>query len=184
MKSLIPQKTHRKTIAVTLVTVVTCLLGATYYVYGLNGTILGWPSENTISDSVDLAPATNDQVKVGQEIKKSTIEQDQASSKDEPIGENQGAFTVTVSASNKSEQSYQLRVLIDTLITNGTCKLTLKKDSATITKDAKTQSLANNSTCQGFDVPLNELTSGEWSYTITVKDTNGATSSVTGVLTI
>lgn len=184
MKSLIPKKTYRKTIAITSVAVITCLLGLTYYVYGLNGTILGWPSENTIPKSVDLAPATDDQVKVGQDIKKATIEQDQTNDNGDPSDEDKGAFRVTVSASNKSEQTYQLRVLINTLITDGTCELMLEKDSATITKNSKTQSLANNSTCQGFDIPLNELTPGEWKYTITVKDANGATSNVTGSLTI
>lgn len=61
-----------------------------------------------------------------------------------------------------------IRVNIDQLVgENGTCSLTLsKKGSKDIIKAVNTMDNPSSSTCQGFDIPLNEISKGSWNLKI------------------
>lgn len=74
----------------------------------------------------------------------------------------------TFSALNKTSSVLQIRILIEGIV-NGTCTLEMKKDSSKIEKTVSIQPLANSSTCQGFDVPLDSLSPGSWNVVVTIK---------------
>lgn len=187
MNSTTPKKTQKKTIIISASIVSVILLGSIFYVFGLNGTILGWPNrKHNESAGTNLTPPTKQQVDSGNDVKKQTITKDQSSKPNTATSTATAPqpFTVTVSASGKTDQTFQVRVLIDKLMSDGVCTILLQKDGATITKTAKTQALSSSSTCQGFDIPLSSLSSGTWSYTITVTDSDGTNSAVNGSIAI
>jgi len=187
MKSTIPKKTSKKTMIIPASIVSAILLGSIFYVFGLNGTILGWPNrKHNESTGTNLTPPTKQQVDSGNAVKKQTITKDQSSKPNATTSTTTvpQSFTVTVSASGKTDQAFQVRVLIDKLMADGVCTISLQKDGATITKTAKTQALSSSSTCQGFDIPLSSLSSGAWGYTITVKDSDNTNSTVSGSIAI
>lgn len=192
MKSLASKKSSKKILYIIIAVGIT-LAGGAYYIFVLNGSILGWPNRVDQNQSINLKPASDAEIEDGQEAKKNTIDKDQSikqpeeSKKDNDAteAESNDSFTVSVTASNKTEQSFQVRVLISQIVANGTCSISLTRTSSpSVTKTAKTQSLASNSTCEGFDIPLSELSTGAWNYTITVTDTTGKASSANGTVEI
>lgn len=81
----------------------------------------------------------------------------------QPIeGTSKSSVGVTMTASAQNGSMYQMRFQIDSPTTDGTCTLTLTKGSSTVTKTANVQALAKISTCQGFDIPVSELSPGQW----------------------
>lgn len=73
-----------------------------------------------------------------------------------------------ITASSQNDSVYQIRTLIDQVV-NGTCTMTLTKATNKITKSATTQALAQASTCQGFDIPISELSTGTWQVSISLE---------------
>lgn len=69
-----------------------------------------------------------------------------------------------------SEDKLIIRVNIDQLVgENGTCSLTLsKRGSKDITKAVNTMDNPSSSTCQGFDIPLKEISKGTWTVKISL----------------
>ena len=61
-----------------------------------------------------------------------------------------------------------LRITIDQTISSGTCTLKLISSGRTITKNAAVVQNPSSSTCEGFSVPVSELSGGQWSIEITV----------------
>lgn len=78
-------------------------------------------------------------------------------------------ITGVISHSAVSGNQLQIRVLINQLLTSGTCKLTLTNgDGKTYSASADVASNPSSATCQGFNVPLNQLGSGNWNISISV----------------
>lgn len=80
--------------------------------------------------------------------------------------------TASITAANQNGNMLQIRTLIESVDTNGTCSLTLQKGSSKVTRTADIQALASSSTCKGFDIPTSSLSSGEWKLTIAIELTN------------
>lgn len=120
-------------------------------------------------------PATNEQVSDGETIKKETIEKDQA----EQTEDGNTAVVITRATQSEDGTIVQIRTLIET-VTSGTCNLSIKNGGDLFETSVATQPLASTSTCRGFDVPLNELGSGEWNISIRFSNSNsqGAASTV------
>jgi hypothetical protein len=112
-------------------------------------------------NTINLDPPTKEEKDTGLDAKKQTLENE-----DEPS--QSSAFTVTLTSANKNGEIFQIRSLISKLSGSGTCELHMVKGSDTITKTANIQAMANSSTCQGFNIPLSELSSGTWKITLTV----------------
>lgn len=86
----------------------------------------------------------------------------------QPIeGSNKSNVGVSMTASAQNGSMYQMRFQIDAPTSDGVCTLTLTKDSSTVTKTANVQALAKISTCQGFNVPVDELSPGQWNVNLT-----------------
>ncbi|QQS17665.1 hypothetical protein IPL44_01315 [Candidatus Saccharibacteria bacterium] len=65
-----------------------------------------------------------------------------------------------------------LRVTIDQSLTSGTCSLKLTSAGKTVTRSASIITNPSSSTCEGFSVPVSELSSGQWAIEITVTSGN------------
>lgn len=74
---------------------------------------------------------------------------------------------------NTADKQLTIRVTIDQLVQPaGTCtlKLTAPDSNKTLIKTAPTIDNPSYSSCQGFDIPLSELSSGKWQINIEVKN--------------
>jgi hypothetical protein len=90
---------------------------------------------------------------------------------------------VTMTASAQNGSMYQMRFQIDAPTNEGTCTLTLTKGASTVTKTATVQALAKISTCQGFDVPVSELSTGQWTVSLSY-ESDTLTGSTTSTITV
>lgn len=131
-------------------------------------------NEPDYTRKVDLEAATDDQQKAGSDIKKDSLEKDQA--------ENQGDSTqdipVSITAANQNGGTLQIRSLIESIISDGTCTLTLSREGKKISKTSNIQSMSSSSTCQGFDIPVSDLSTGTWNISLDI-----ATEGKSGVVT-
>jgi cytoskeletal protein RodZ len=76
---------------------------------------------------------------------------------------------------NQSTNQLTIRLTIDQLVQPaGTCtlKLTSTTSSAIVTKTVPTIDNPSSSSCQGFDIPLSELSSGKWQINVQIKNNN------------
>jgi hypothetical protein len=123
-----------------------------------------WPfhpeAVQTSADKIDLNPPTSEQINTGKDIKNAA--QDAAN---QPTIQG-SQVDLTITSVNQSSTSLQIRTLIQATTNNGTCSLTLTKNGSTVTRTASVQAAASSSTCEGFDIPLNELSAGKWQMTI------------------
>lgn len=88
-------------------------------------------------------------------------------------------ITGYISYSAVNYDHYTIRLTLNQYLTSGTCELTMKSGNNTVTKTAEVINSASTSTCQGFDIPLSELPSGDWSVKIKVAADN-KTGTITG----
>lgn len=129
-------------------------------------------STDTSKDSgVNYDEATKDQKDAGNATKEKSIKpaddskpnsgSDQAESP-VPQADGKGKVNATMTSANQNGSIVQIRFNLGAVTGTGTCQLTLKKGSATVTKTAEVQALAGSSTCKGFDIPVDELSLGTW----------------------
>lgn len=154
--------------------VIAALAAITWYVVPNNGSVLGWHLRTVKTDtasSINYQAPTSDQIKNGDDIKKQSLDNQNkpgASGSDQPSNptpNDNGKSTVEVdiTAANQNGSTFQIRSLISALDNGGTCTLSLTRSGySTVTKTASVQNLSNSSTCAGFDIPVSELTSGDW----------------------
>lgn len=174
--------------ALAVALLIGCGVGA-FFIYNENRV-------ESSTTSVNLDEPTDDQKKAGEQSKSSTIDSDTSNSNTDTSSESsknntsssqdtQSDSTTTgmqITANTQNDGIYQLRVLINTVVSNSTCTLILTKDNHMVTKTAKAQALAQSSTCEGFNIPTSELEPGTWQ--ITVKLEGDATGSTTGSIVI
>lgn len=148
-----------------MLTILLILVGATACYYLLFRSNESTTSTNNDTSKISLDKPTDEEQQAGQDQKQKTVEND-SSSKD---GTDSSAsldssmpIPVTLTANARNGDIYQLRYLVEENLGSGTCTLTLTKSGQTITKTAAIQPSASSSTCQGFNVPMNELSTGQW----------------------
>lgn len=89
--------------------------------------------------------------------------------------------TAAITAANQNGSTVQIRSIIYSVTSSGTCTLTLTKGSSIVTKTAPVQAISSSSTCQGFDIPSSELSAGQWQIVLHFENdslTGDATGSV------
>jgi len=139
------------------------------YVYAFNGSLFGWKkptieNTNVDNDSINYGPATPEQQQAGDSVKSGSTTD--TPPKPTPIpGSSKKSVEVSITSlnSNSPNGPLQIRAQIGAVDDTGVCTLTLTSPGRSmVTKTASTQSLASISTCNGFDVPLSELSAGIW----------------------
>lgn len=165
------QKSSKKVLIISVSVVALLLIGLSYYVFAMNGSLFGWKfRSDTTSDSINLEPPTKEQQQAGSEIKQENIDTNKPGTGSEVPETPSDAtkLSVNFTSVNQNGDTLRARAQISPLISSGTCTLTLTKDSASITKTASVYPTATVTTCQGFDIPTSELSPGMWTLDLDV----------------
>lgn len=123
-----------------------------------------WPFEKV---AVQSPTTTNTPVPSGSTVDKDNKIQTGSDPSPAPIPSDDGdksTVGLILSSANKNDPNLQVRAVIQSVTSSGTCTLTLKNQAtgATKTYTADVQAMSSTSTCKGFDVPLSDLGSGTW----------------------
>lgn len=169
------QKVNNKKsiVAIVVAAIIAVLALGTYITYAI------------ILPATDKMQAQNTQQQetdAGNQAKKDTVNStsnpetpaDKGEQTPTPQGEN---IPISITASSQTDSIYQIRTMISALVTTGTCQLQMTKGNTTVNKSAGVSAFAQTSTCQGFDIPLSELSAGTWNVKITFEG-SGKTGSV------
>ncbi len=181
----VTKKTFPKKIIIASAVIILLVAGALTYVYAFNGNLFGWKASNNVpsgNNKIDYGPATSEQQKAGTNTKTSSADTPPAPT---PIpSSTKKNVQVTITAANQNGSILQIRALIGAVENTGTCTLVLTRaGQSSVTKTAGTQALSSTSTCQGFDVPTSELSTGTWQALITY-DSHTLTGSATKSITV
>lgn len=145
--------------------------------------VAAWALQNNSKDggdsqSVNLDSPSDEEIKAGNSIKENSLNQSSSNTSSDPIPEptpSEDGTGLTVDAQitsiNKSSSTLSIRTLIQQVTSSGRCELTLSgPNGATVSVTSDVQALPNGATCKGFDVPLSDLSTGDWQ--VTLKYTN------------
>ena len=158
------KSSHKKIIvAALIIAVIAAVLGVAIYFNSHKATQTASETPDEVSTTKPSNERTEDDEVSLSEGSTSTSKGEAENSKPD----NSGAFSLTQTSGSVDGSTYRLRYLISTVGT-GTCNLSLTKNGKVVTKLADVQSLASGSTCQGFDIPMSELSSGIWNANLKV----------------
>ena len=179
---IINKKNNRKKYIVIGAIVGVLLISASAYAF----------IQSNSADTKTSAP-TKEESEAGNAVKLDTLEQGTSSdeettstsdsSKNESPETSTATPAIRFTAKNQNGSLYQIRTMIDVVETGGTCVLTLTSGGRTVTKETQTQPLAQATTCQGFDVPVSELSAGTWNIKVSYKN-NNSTAEVSDVIKV
>lgn len=166
------QSNNKRKIIITAAIVI-CLAALAFGIYWY----LQHHNNNQQADvnKVNLNPPTKEEQQAGTSAKQQAVDRDQAtknSGSSSTSTPSDSSLSVDITASNKTSSLMQIRVQINSIVNSGTCDITLTNGTSSVHHSAAVSPLASTSTCKGFDIPLSELSSGKWNYTVTVKDTS------------
>lgn len=119
-------------------------------------------------NTVDYSPATTSEQAEGERIKNSIIEQSNTT----PT--TPSAITITLSAAGQDNKGGP--IIVRSIIngaTSGSCTLSLVKGSATKTYQSSVVSLGTYYGCEGFSVPITDLSAGTWKLTLKANGPGG-----------
>jgi hypothetical protein len=168
-----------KKILVLVIALISLLIVTFVYLFGFKGNLFGWqpfPADQT------YVPPTDEQLKAAKQIEESTAENSNygknpndvgSDHPNDPVvhqGDTKATATLTITAANQNDGLLQVRTLLGALTDEGTCTLTLTKDDKSISRTAGIQPTTNSSTCKGFDIPVSELSKGEWRVVVTFEN--------------
>jgi len=95
---------------------------------------------------------------------------------DTPEDSNQSDSTLngTINYSNVVDDTLSVRATINQKLSSGSCQLTLKNQTTgqTVVKSANIIANPSSSTCSGFDIPVSQVGSGNWSIVIDLTSSN------------
>ena len=145
------------------------------------------PREVAPENTIDYNKATGDQKSAGEAQKKSTapsgVDAKPESGSDSSSDTGVAPLSFSITTLSVTDGTVQIRTLIDTVNNKGECTLKLTKGDATIVKRSGVYAGPSSSTCEGFNFPASELSSGEWKLDLTV-NIEGRAASVTRQFTV
>lgn len=126
----------------------------------------------TPTNSVDYNPPTPEQTAAGEAAKQQSANgstgSDPSPAPTPPAsGSSKSGVGMEITAANVNAGVLQIRTLIQTVTSSGTCTLTASGPNGTsYTASSGVQAGPSTSTCKGFDIPISSLSSGKWSIRI------------------
>ena len=137
------------------------LLGLSgYYILNRTGII-----ERTPSDSL-----SKELIKQADEEAETTDSEQRGEDENNEPGQVSGSGTLqapTISTLEQSGDNLVVRTVINN-VKSGSCSLKLTKGTTTIEKQAAIGLVTSYYTCQGFDVPISEMSLGTWSASVSI----------------
>lgn len=166
----IKQTSSKRTVLIILAIAAVVIAGLSVYVFGMNGSLLGWKfRQDQTTDGVNLNPPTEEEKQEGNKAKQQALESDKSGRVDTPPATAPSTLPVYISSASQSTDSFQVRVVISAFVENGECTLTMSNNGQVVTQSAATRKDAHASICLGFDVPMSELSPGQWNIAVEVK---------------
>lgn len=117
-------------------------------------------------NTVDYTPATDPEKDEGDQIKQDAAAQD---------GQNSTTNNISVSLSAASQDEKGGPIVVRAIINGGNggqCKVTLTGNGLSKELTAAVQNVGTYNSCEGFDIPITEISSG--SYTLDLTVTSGS----------
>lgn len=133
--------------------------------------------------TIDKKPPSSEQKKNQKTIKKESIEANSGEQTNKPSQEdgasqsstNSGSIGIMITSVNQDNNNLVISTLIQAVSSDGSCAITLTRNgSKTYNQTVGVQPMASSSTCKGFTVPKNQLTSGAWSIDLQYKSSKGS----------
>jgi cytoskeletal protein RodZ len=139
-------------------------------------------TEESSTRAINYDEPTKEQIELGNETKKQTVEKGTADDTSTPNS------NITITANSVSDNTLRIRTLISEIVSSGKCVLALantKNSEEIITEEAEVQNLPNSSTCKGFDISLDRLASSDtWKLRITYSSAGAQRGEVTKEINI
>jgi len=159
MISIQNKQPHKKRIILISLLAVALVLASVgaflYFKQTQNKAVNISPAKDTQQINTDIQPADNVDTKTPAQ----TTEPTKSTSDDIPA---------SITALSQNTTNLEVRVLINIILSEGECKLSLTKGSTNIQKSSGIQASSSSSTCQGFSIPLSELSAGSWNASIVI----------------
>ena len=173
----IKKSSRKKPFIITLLVAVVLLGGgAAAYVVQQNNRQTTTDQQVQNEDTVDYEPPTQEQITDGQNTKQNNLpakESPQPNPQTPNETPTKKDVSIEISSVNQTDTMLKVRVAIETIDANSTCKITLTKGATTgYSASVATQTMPSYSLCKGFDIPLKELTKGEWNCNIIFESKN------------
>ena len=93
----------------------------------------------------------------------------------EPTENTPEGLSGSITALSQGASNLEVRVLINSITDEGECKLTITKGSTVIEKVSSIQPQSSSSTCEGFSIPLSDLSAGSWEVEINISSAGRST---------
>lgn len=162
----IKQKRIGKKTLFSAIIVLLAIIGGSYYLYYSSNA-----KQGDTEQSRQQEEATSEEKDAGQQAKDETVEENgfkKPESSNPPSSNSYQNIPIQISASSQNGSIYQIRVLINSVVPESACTLSLEMGSKRIVKTSVTQALAQTSTCKGFDIPISELLPGTWKMNVNI----------------
>jgi len=168
MKALSKKSRSKKKLIILVVALLVVIAGSVFAYAKLANPAKDQDSSATGQNNSETTktnnnPATPQQQNAGSNQKQDIVDKDQNQSTTPP-----DSLTVTITAANQNGSVVNIRSLVNTVSSDGTCTLTVTNGSSKTTKTSGLQALAGSSTCQGFDLPVSSLPKGTWHIVLSV----------------
>ena len=156
---------------ITIATIAAILLiGATAYaLFHLNSTEKVAERDES---GISYSEPTDEEKTAGEQAKQDSVKASKSDTQagsdpaPAPVKQSDGSKSlvgVSITAAYKSGDNYRIQTLIQTVTSTGTCTLTITDATgAKYTETVDVQALPSSSTCKGFTVPLNRISTGVW----------------------
>ena len=152
------------------------------------------PFAGSQTTTTNLNNPSTEQIKAGNTVKQTTIENSDkgTTTGSDPLPSPTPPATpgdkptvgMEITAANQDGGLLRVRALIQTLSSSGNCKLAMTGPGGKIyAANASVQAVASSTTCQGFDIPVSSLGSGNWKINLTFSN-DSYTASASRTVTI
>ena len=167
------KKTNKKRLIILLSILAVVSVGATTYFLLSSGSKKSDTNQDQIAQQPSDASESQDEKSFGEPADPNTPSslEDEKDSTPAYEGEdvnNAELLSGVINYSAVVGDKLTIRTTINQTVSTGTCNLTLTNGSKTVTKTSGIMQNPSSASCEGFDVPVSELGSGNWSIPIAI----------------
>lgn len=139
-------------------------------------------TQPTEDDNINYNKPTSEQIKTGEEAKRSTIEHSEdKESTTSPQSSARKVLSAEITTAHVQNDTLYIRSNVSGVHSEGECTLTLSSQDRSLKKHAGLQPLPQSSTCKGFNIPVSELASGIWQIKLKIEIDKSSTTTTSEV---
>lgn len=100
----------------------------------------------------------------------------------QPSDQKDSGLLATITYIRQEDSLLKIGVDIEVITSSGECTLNLSKDEKKVDYSVGIQPLASSSTCKGFEIPIIELSPGNWKISIVINSGDKSTTLTDNVI--